>query len=105
MKKSGTWPAGVRMPTSMDLILGKQLGTILGLDHFQLLPNILKLSTGLNLKKVWGVIQNAYHFPDLMTWLELWLLRRGKRKRRRGRRRRKKKNHTKPVQARVESSE
>ena len=80
MKKSGTWPAGVRMPTSMDVILlfiGKTtwynswIKSFPAVAEYPEMVNWLKSEEGHQSDlEVWGVVQNAYHFPDLMTWLE-----------------------------------
>ena len=106
------------MPTSMDVILlfiGKTTWYDPWIKSFPAVAKYPEMAKWLKSEEghqsdleVWGVVQNAYNFPDFITWMEnggTLAVEKRKRKRRRGRRRRKKKSHTKPVLARVESSE
>jgi len=80
IKKSGTWPSGLKMPTSMDIIL-LFIGKSTWYDSWtKTFPAVVKYPEMVKWLKseeghqsdmeVWGVVQNVYHFPDLVTWLE-----------------------------------
>lgn len=79
-KKSGTWPPELKMPSSMDIILlfiGKStwydswVKTFPAVIKYPGMVKWLKSEEGHNSDlEVWGAVQNVYHFPDLVTWLE-----------------------------------
>jgi hypothetical protein len=79
-KKAGTWPPGLKTPTSMDIIL-LFIGKTTWYDSWtKTFPAVAKypemaqwLQSGEGHKsdlEVWGSVQNVYHFSDLITWLE-----------------------------------
>jgi len=107
MKNSGTWPAGVRTPTSMDVILlfiGKTtwydswIKSFPAVAKYPEMVNWLKSEDGHQSDlEVWGVVQNAYNFPDLLAWLEnggTLAVEKGKKKEKKGKEKEKgKKSH------------
>lgn len=80
LKKSGTWPAGVRMPTSMDVILlfiGKSTWYDSWIKSFPAVVKYPEMVKWLKSEEghksdleVWGVVHSIYHFGDLISWLE-----------------------------------
>jgi hypothetical protein len=78
--KAGTWPPGLKTPTSMDIILlfiGKSTWydswtkTFPAITKYPEMVKWLKCEEGHQSDlEVWGSVQNVYHFPDLITWLE-----------------------------------
>src|SRR5271170_10294 len=79
-KRSGTWPSGLKMPTSMDVILlfiGKSTWYDSWVKTFPAVIKYLEMVKWLKSEEghdpdveVWGVVQNIYHFADLIRWLE-----------------------------------
>ena len=79
-KKSGTWPPELKMPSSMDIILlfiGKStwydswVKTFPAVIKYPGMVKWLKSEEGYNSDlEIWSAVQNIYHFPDLVTWLE-----------------------------------
>jgi hypothetical protein len=80
IKNAGTWPPGLKKPTSMDIIL-LFIGKTAWYDSWsKSFPAVAKYPEMVNWLKsedgrqsdleIWGCVQGAYHFTDLIKWLE-----------------------------------
>ena len=80
ISKAGTWPPGLKKPTSMDMIL-LFIGKSTWYDSWsKTFPAVAKypemvdwLKSEINRKsdlEVWGDVLGAYHFTDLIRWLD-----------------------------------
>jgi len=80
ISKAGTWPPGLKKPTSMDMIL-LFIGKSTWYDSWsKTFPAVAKYPEMVNWLKsevdrksdleVWGDVLGAYHFTDLIKWLD-----------------------------------
>jgi hypothetical protein len=76
---AGTWPAGLKKPTSIDIILlfiGKSTWydswskTFPAVSKYPEMVTWLKSEGHKSDLEVWGCAQGVYHFTDLIKWLE-----------------------------------
>ena len=80
LSKAGTWPPALKKPTSMDIILlfiGKSTWYDSWSKTFPAVAKYPEMVKWLKLEgdrksdlEVWGEVLGAYHFPDLIRWLE-----------------------------------
>jgi hypothetical protein len=80
IKNAGTWPSGLKTPTSMDIIL-LFIGKSVWYDSWsKTFPNVIRYPEMVKWLKaeedcqsdleVWGNTQSVYTFSDLVVWLE-----------------------------------
>jgi hypothetical protein len=79
LKNTGTWPSGLKMPGSMDLVL-LFIGKSAWYDSWsKAFPNVTKYPEMVKWLKIeddcqsdldiWGVSHNVYNFAHLITWI------------------------------------